>query len=78
VDAAGNFESWSPVVSATEDWDFHWYRKSADRSWAHKRGEGDPQEDDASGTAPICNPCNADRNYGSLDYSNVVGSYCVT
>jgi len=57
-------------------WDFHFYRKDADRAWSHKRGGLDSQRDDASGTTPICNPCNANRNHGP-NYLNVVGSWCV-
>jgi hypothetical protein len=58
-------------------WDFHWYRKDADRPWSHKRGSPDSQRDDAAGTAPICNPCNASRSYPGLNYKNVIGSWCV-
>lgn len=58
-------------------WDHHWYRKDADSGWSHKRGATDSQRADASGVDPICNPCNANRNYGSLNYRNVVGSWCV-
>ncbi len=70
------FQFWQPMVSASERWDFHWYRKDADRAWSHKRGGNNAQRDDASGTTPICNPCNANRNHGP-NYQNVIGSWCV-
>jgi len=73
----GAFSEWIPMVTATQEWDHHWYRKSDDRTWAHKRGGNDPQVDDAAGATPICNPCSASRNYGTLDYRNVVGEWCV-
>lgn len=70
---------WIPMVSSTLFWDFHWYRKDADRSWSQKHGGGPAQQDDESGVAPICNPCTADRNFtaGPVDYNNVIGSWCV-
>jgi hypothetical protein len=67
---------YSGVTSSGAGWDFHFYRKDADRAWSHKRGGLDSQRDDASGTTPICNPCNANRNHGP-NYPNVVGSWCV-
>jgi hypothetical protein len=79
VDTSGAFLGWLPMVSATSVWDFHWYRKDADRSWSHKHG-GDPaQQNDESGAGIICNPCNVDRNFtrGRVNYNNVVGSWCV-
>jgi hypothetical protein len=72
-----------PLVSASNVWDHHWYRKDSDRSWSHKRGQANAQQDDAAGSSPICNPCNASRSYAnalstlSCDYRNVVGSWCV-
>jgi hypothetical protein len=79
VNSAGGFVIWQPMVSPTSFWDFHWYRKDSDRSWSHKRGASPARQDDAAGSAPICNPCNASRSYTSpnVDYSNVVGSWCV-
>jgi len=67
------------MVSPTQFWDHHWYRKDADRSWSHKRGGSPARQDDAGGTTPICNPCNASRTYTSpnVDYTNVVGSWCI-
>jgi hypothetical protein len=58
-------------------WDFHWYRKDADRAWSHKPGQTDSRRHDAAGASPICNPCSASRSYATLDYKNVVGSWCV-
>ena len=58
-------------------WDFHWYRKDADRGWSHKRGTLDSQRDDAAGAGPICSPCRAARNYGAVNYNHVVGAWCV-
>jgi hypothetical protein len=60
-----------------DHWDFHWYRKDADRAWSHKPGRTDARRDDAAGTSPICNPCSASRSYTGLDYKYVVGSWCV-
>jgi hypothetical protein len=68
---------WQPMVSSTKFWDFHWYRKDADRSWSHKRGGAAAQQDDAAGSTPICNPCTASRNHGIADYTNVIGSWCL-
>jgi hypothetical protein len=68
-----------PMVSTTQFWDHHWYRKDADRSWSHKRGGSPARQDDAAGTSPICNPCNASRTYSgpNVDYKNVVCSWCI-
>jgi Domain of unknown function (DUF4157) len=79
VDSAGAFVAWLPMVSSSLFWDFHWYRKDDDRSWSHKHGGAPAQRNDESGVSPICNPCNADRNFttGSVDYNHVVGSWCV-
>ena len=78
-DSSGSFLTWLPMVSSTLVWDFHWYRKDADRSWSHKHGGSPAQQNDESGVSPICNPCTADRNFtaGPVDYKNVVGSWCV-
>jgi hypothetical protein len=65
------------AVVGAANWDFHWYRKDADKAWSHKRGGLDAQRDDAAGTSPICNPCNASRSYPGLNYKNVVASWCV-
>jgi hypothetical protein len=62
-------------VTATGDWDHHWYRKDADGGWSHKRGGLDAQRDDSAGSTPICNPCSASRNHPP-NYLNVVGSWC--
>ena len=77
--SGGTFLAWLPKVSASLVWDFHWYRKDADRSWSHKHGSGPAQQNDESGAVPICNPCTADRNFtiGSVNYNNVIGSWCV-
>jgi uncharacterized protein DUF4157 len=77
VDSSGSFTMWLGITSGTDTWDFHWYRKDADRSWSHKRGGTPSQQADAAGTTPICNPCTASRSYPGADYSNVVGSWCV-
>jgi len=78
----GKFAGWVPMVNATSGWDHHWYRKDAQRSWSHKRGHLDAQQDDSAGTNPICNPCFAARKYVgksvTIDYTNVVGSWCLT
>jgi hypothetical protein len=58
-------------------YDFHWYRKDADGPWSHKRGRTPAERNDAAGTFPICNPCNASRSYAGHDYKNVIGSWCV-
>lgn len=75
----GVFVAWLPMVSSSSVWDYHWYRKDADRSWSHKHGGSPAQRHDESGTVPICNPCTADRNFtpASVNYNNVVGSWCV-
>jgi len=78
VTSGGAFVGWAPMVSPTQGWDHHWYRKDADRSWSHKRGQLDAQQDDAAGTSPICNPCTASRAYAGLNYNHVVGSWCVS
>ncbi len=74
------------VVAVTTDalsavggthWDFHWYRKDSDKGWSHKRGELDSQRDDAASAGPICSPCGASRSYPGLNYSNVVGAWCL-
>jgi hypothetical protein len=64
-----------PMVSTTQFWDHHWYRKDADRSWSHKRGGSPARQDDAAGTSPICNPCNASRTYTgpNVDYKRCRG-----
>lgn len=72
----GAFNGWQPMVSSSERWDFHWYRKDADGAWSHKHGGRDAQRADESGTTPLCNPCTADRNFGP-NYKNVVGSWCI-
>lgn len=79
VDSSGAFVAWLPKVTSSLFWDFHWYRKDDDRSWSHKHGTDPAQRTDESGVSPICNPCNADRNFtsGAVDYNNVVGSWCV-
>jgi uncharacterized protein DUF4157 len=77
VDSSGNFTMWLGITSGTDTWDFHWYRKDADRSWSHKRGGSPSEQGDAGGTTPICNPCTASRSYPGADYSKVVGSWCV-
>jgi hypothetical protein len=64
-------------LRAGMSWDHHWYRKDSDGAWSHKRGQTPSTRQDASGTTPLCNPCTASRNYGNLDYSNVVGSWCL-
>ncbi len=79
ISSGGVFRTWLPMVSNTQVWDFHWYRKDDDRSWSHKHGGGPAQQNDESGVSPICNPCTADRNFtaGPVDYNNVIGSWCV-
>jgi hypothetical protein len=79
LSSTGTFLAWLPKVGASLVWDFHWYRKDADRSWSHKHGSGPAQRNDESGAAPICNPCTADRNFtiGSVNYNKVIGSWCV-
>ena len=59
-------------------WDHHWYRKDADGAWSHKRGQTPSTREDATGATPLCNPCTASRNYGNLNYSNIVGSWCLS
>lgn len=56
--------------------DYHWYRlDKADGKWTHKPG-GTPATDlDASGNI-ITNPLTANRNYGSLNYTDNGGFYC--
>jgi hypothetical protein len=45
--------------------------------WAHKQGWGTrPLMVDASGKT-IADPRKANRNYGSLNYSNLCGVFCV-
>ena len=77
VNSAGAFVEWVPIVAGTQRWDFHLYRKDADRSWSHKRGRNPSQQDDAAGATPICNPCTASRTYSVVDYTNILGSWCI-
>ncbi len=44
--------------------------------WAHKRGLGELTVKDASGKY-ILDPRKADRNYGKLNYTKYVGTFCV-
>jgi len=66
-----------PVTSSGEGWDHHWYRKDADQSWSHKRDGLPSEQADSSGASPICSPCRIARSYPFLNYSHVVGSWCV-
>lgn len=61
----------------SSSWDFHWYRKDADKGWSHKPGSTDSRREDAAGNGPICSPCRASRSHPGLDYSHVVGAWCV-
>jgi hypothetical protein len=77
VNAAGRFIGWTPMINASDPWDFHWYRKDLDRSWSQKLGPAPSRQDDAAGSSPICNPCTAARNHSPFNYSNVIGSWCL-
>jgi hypothetical protein len=56
--------------------DYHWYRlDKANGKWTHKPGGSPATDVDASGLA-ISNPLSANRNYGSLNYTDNGGFYC--
>jgi len=58
-------------------WDFHFYRKDADKAWSHKRGGLPSERVDGSGAGPICSPCRVNRSYPAGTYTQIVGSWCV-
>jgi uncharacterized Zn-binding protein involved in type VI secretion len=56
--------------------DYHWYRQDDNGNWSHKPGNTDATNVDASGN-PITNPKTANRDYGSIDYSQFCGYFYV-
>lgn len=50
--------------------DYHFYRQDADGTWSHKLGTNKPQRLDDT-------PWNANRDYGSYNYKDFCGCYCV-
>lgn len=61
------------VASGT---DFHWYRLDDNNYWSHKPGSNPVTDKDASGNK-ITTVESANRNYGSLNYAQVCGYFCV-
>lgn len=56
--------------------DYHWYRlDKANGKWTHKPG-GTAATDLDAGNNLISNPLTANRNYGSLNYTDNGGFYC--
>lgn len=58
--------------------DFHFYRKDKDKGWSHKPGHTDSKREDSSGVGPICSPCRAGRDYGTYNYKNILGAWCIS
>ncbi len=56
--------------------DYHWYRQNPDGSWSHKPGHTAVTDRDASGL-PIWDPATANRDYGSINYTDFGGYFCV-
>jgi len=56
--------------------DYHWYRLDSNGRWSHKPGNTAATDLDASG-AQITNPETADRDYGSVNYSQFCGYFYV-
>jgi hypothetical protein len=62
-----------------ENVDYHWYRQNPVEqgcTWSHKPGPSNATALDASGNS-IIDPRKADRNYGSINYSETCGCFCV-
>jgi hypothetical protein len=55
--------------------DYHWYRQNPDGTWSHKPGHTEVTNVDASGNT-VADPAAADRDYGSVNYSDFGGYYC--
>lgn len=55
--------------------DYHWYRQNPDGTWSHKPGHTEATDRDASGNV-IWDPEAADRDYGSVNYSEFGGYFC--
>lgn len=64
-------------VGLKDHWDFHWYRKDADKAWSHKPGSTPSTRADSTGESPICSPCRASRGSSGYDYQHVVGAWCI-
>jgi hypothetical protein len=56
--------------------DYHWYRLDNNCFWSHKPGSTDARNVDASGN-PITNPEAANRDYGTLNYTDFCGYFYV-
>ncbi len=56
--------------------DYHWYRLDDNCQWSHKPGSTEARNVDASGN-PITDPQAANRDYGSLNYSDFCGYFYV-
>lgn len=64
------------VVDPLAPTDYHWYRLDDTGRWSHKPGDTPATDLDASGNT-ISDPTTADRNYGSLNYTEFCGYFCV-
>lgn len=56
--------------------DYHFMRQNADGTWSHKSGQDMPTDTDGSGNRIIA-PHESDRDFGSFNYSDMCGYYCL-